>query len=868
MRRTLLLLVLVMSCDRGLTRVSRPTVIDDAPPPGQPVILFDHPAVSLGRSGYVARVETQWDDETYEWSILNGHILAGGDTGTVTFEPIAVGTVLLTVDAANIAGPAVRSATIALPVLQPPTEAPQIDAPTTVTEHRENAELFVVSPRADLTYAWTLERDGVLTPIAGTGPTIELDVGSVGTATVHVRARNLAGDESLTDGTATFSIEPRGLSLLAGKLGGVGNANGTGADARFVFGDVSTETIAATHMADGSLIVVDVGTQTLRRVAADGSTTTVPTPPLAIPVAVTRVPGTSTLVVLERPDSNACVMKKLTEQGDGTYTATVLHSGLCDCDDDDSDGFIDFGSPTSLTADASGNVYVGDYYGIFRVDGAGVMSRWSGTCSSAGGSTDDSDPLFRTFSDLRTLTTLGDTVYALDGSDTIRVLPQNDLSYSIPIDGADFGTFSSELQSTLAVTSTGDFIVAYASVIGLVAGTGPAAPRLLAGVPDDVNSIDSAPGVPARLWAPRVISLADDDTLDVLEISGAAGYIPHAVVRRAKGLSAPSGATVTTLAGRAPVIHEFTDDVTPLATAHVRAPNDLIRLPDDTLLMGDDIDGSYILVTQDATTRTRVAGFLGSSTMPYLSGSGFDVSLDDVEDMVAAPDGTVYFATDDSIRRWLPTGFVTMVVNYLTAEPSFSAPWGIARLSDGTLLFTTPDSSAIGAVFDDKEAAWVAGGGHGYRDGRLGASLFHRPRSMVADERDFVYVVDAGNHRIRRIDFLRGQVTTIAGNDVFLPNDNRGVACLAAHFADPRDIVRDHDGTLYVSDLQAIHRIRFRPGQTPDCIVDTLTAPLSGSGVLLGKTPRFNVARGIAITRSRDLIVADYAENSVFLFRW
>jgi streptogramin lyase len=129
---------------------------------------------------------------------------------------------------------------------------------------------------------------------------------------------------------------------------------------------------------------------------------------------------------------------------------------------------------------------------------------------------------------------------------------------------------------------------------------------------------------------------------------------------------------------------------------------------------------------------------------------------------------------------------------------------------------------------------------------------FNAPTGIALAPDGDLYVVDSGNHVIRRITST-GLVTTIAG----LPGvpgiaDGTGAA---ARFNDPHDIAIDGANNLYVTD-RGSHTIRR---VTPGGIVTTLagTAGIPGSADAAGIAARFNLPTGIAVDPSGSVYVAD-----------
>jgi secreted PhoX family phosphatase len=112
---------------------------------------------------------------------------------------------------------------------------------------------------------------------------------------------------------------PLELELLAGDIGGAGNADGTGATARFA-GPFGVAVDSA-----GNLYVADQGNQTIRKVTSAG--------------VVTTLAGTA----------------GMSGSADGTGAAAR------------------FSSPTSVAVDSAGNLYVADRF-IRKVTAAGVVT--------------------------------------------------------------------------------------------------------------------------------------------------------------------------------------------------------------------------------------------------------------------------------------------------------------------------------------------------------------------------------------------------------------------------------------------------------------------------------------------------------------
>jgi len=160
---------------------------------------------------------------------------------------------------------------------------------------------------------------------------------------------------------------------------------------------------------------------------------------------------------------------------------------------------------------------------------------------------------------------------------------------------------------------------------------------------------------------------------------------------------------------------------------------------------------------------------------------------------------------------------------------SFRQPAGLAVEQDGTVLVADsrnhlirtlePDgrvSTRAGVLYDKDDIGLPLGG---LLDGAADRSLFHDPQGMAVGSDGSVYVADAGNHAIRRID-PSGNVSTVAGSGVLGFRDGAG---REASFYAPSDVAVASDGTLYVADTLN-HAIR---AIAPDGRVATLNAKSS-----------------------------------------
>jgi sugar lactone lactonase YvrE len=217
---------------------------------------------------------------------------------------------------------------------------------------------------------------------------------------------------------------------------------------------------------------------------------------------------------------------------------------------------------------------------------------------------------------------------------------------------------------------------------------------------------------------------------------------------------------------------------------------------------------------------------------------------------------------DSSIQRVvLATGQVSTLVTG-TASPDLPHPLtvhGVAAYG-GSLYVANPEDSTIRRVDVASGAATtIAGvpGSDGTTDGIGAAAKFHTPRGVASDGRGNLFIADAGSHTVRKLVIATGAVTTVAGSPG-LAGSVDGVGG-DARFDEPRNIVVDGAGALYVTSAGAVRKIVLATGA-----VTTVAGSGDDMGTAdgSGTSARFDHPRGLAMTNGQ-LFVADTANDTL-----
>jgi DNA-binding beta-propeller fold protein YncE len=264
--------------------------------------------------------------------------------------------------------------------------------------------------------------------------------------------------------------------------------------------------------------------------------------------------------------------------------------------------------------------------------------------------------------------------------------------------------------------------------------------------------------------------------------------------------------------------------------------------------------------------------FAGTPGVPgHLDGPGAKALFNSPADIVANPDTGCLLVADrgsNSIRIIAPDGTVH------TINDRIHGPQGLALDPRGDRLYvTSPERAVVMEMRSRDPRDWKspwdeailsgASGTQGFNDGPLNQAQFNRPMGLVLDGGNVLLVADSGNHLLRRINLVTGQVDTFAGDPHLRPagrvDGNRAVA----RFHAPSRMVMGDHGSLYVADQdgRALRRIGA------DGMVTTPGGNTAGSaaGALDGasRDARFRKPYGVAVDGDGVAFVADRDNHAI-----
>ena len=592
--------------------------------------------------------------------------------------------------------------------------------------------------------------------------------------------------------------------LLAGNIGGHGNADGVGAAASF-----SNPTGVAVDAA-GNVYVADTLNGAIRKISPDGVVTTLlgrsfvdpdgtifTQPKFYTPVSI-ALDSTGNLYVADSTDNT---IRKITPAGVLTTLAGSSHEvGTAD----GTGAAARFTNPSGVATDIVGNVYVADtdHGTIRKITPAGVVTTLTeaniidGELVETGGVARFSRPLG----------------VAVDRAGNVYV--------------AEWG-----MQRIRKITPAGivTTFAGTAGVIGSSDGTGPAASFAgPSGITTDANDN---------------VYVADHGNQTIRKIT--------------------PGGVVTTLAGTAGV-YGAADGIG--AMAQFSSPDGIATDTNGNVYVADRDNQEIRKISPSGVVKTLAgaASIIGTADgigtaaqFSRISGLGINHN----NNVYVVDTG------NQTIRKITPTGEVTTFAgtagiigstNGVGVAAQFSYPIGVAINSVGNLYVTSGCTirmiTPAGVVTTFAGTPEVCGSSDGVGE----AARFISPAGIAVDSVDNIYVADYGAHTIRKIT-PAGVATTLAGTAYTYGSiDGAGTT---AQFYDPSGIAVDLNGNVYVTDFgsSTIRKI------TPSGVVSTFagTAYKHGSRDGLGAAARFDFPNGIAIDSVGNIYVADSGNETV-----
>ena len=173
------------------------------------------------------------------------------------------------------------------------------------------------------------------------------------------------------------------------------------------------------------------------------------------------------------------------------------------------------------------------------------------------------------------------------------------------------------------------------------------------------------------------------------------------------------------------------------------------------------------------------------------------------------------------------------------------------------VLFLSLSALATGTINTFAGNGVVTFGG----DGGLATEASLRfPGGMAVDEAGNLYIADAVNHRIRKVDRASGIISTVAGNGSAVFSGDGGVAT-AAGLSLPQDVVLDSEGNFYIADSLRIRLVDKDSGIITTVAGNSFSGFSGDGGSAISAS--FSNIEGIALDDVGNLYIADSTNNRI-----
>ncbi|HEY8783663.1 MAG TPA: gliding motility-associated C-terminal domain-containing protein [Mucilaginibacter sp.] len=180
---------------------------------------------------------------------------------------------------------------------------------------------------------------------------------------------------------------------------------------------------------------------------------------------------------------------------------------------------------------------------------------------------------------------------------------------------------------------------------------------------------------------------------------------------------------------------------------------------------------------------------------------------------------------------------------------SFSSPYQVYPDASGNIYVADQGNMYIRKIMPSGVVSTFAGSGfQGSVDGALLSASFDDPTGIAVDGAGNIYVTDRGDSKIRKIDIITGQVTTLGTFGGGNPAYNTGLYYLAI----------DASGNLYFVDSNQVKEMT--PGGTVKVIAGSGVASFADG---TGLSAEFNGLVGIAVDALGNIYVGDAGNNLI-----
>jgi hypothetical protein len=294
-------------------------------------------------------------------------------------------------------------------------------------------------------------------------------------------------------------------------------------------------------------------------------------------------------------------------------------------------------------------------------------------------------------------------------------------------------------------------------------------------------------------------------------------------------------------------------------------------------------DGGNNCIRKVTISTGMVTTFAGSGIAGWRDGISDSAMFNSPSDLCVDDSGNIYVSDflNHRIRKISPNGIVSTVAGsgiagYLNGNSStarFNYPRGICVDKAGNLYVGDSWNHRIRKIDVSGNVSTYAGGGNSsgvssvgdYVDASDTSARFYTPSGLAIDLSGNVYVADAYNHRVRRIDILQNVITIAGSGNTGVGNGGYSNGPVSTSLLNtPTELFLDTiDNVLYIGDTfnNRIRSLNFSNNNVSTVAGDG-TAGFTNA---IDTMASFDFPRGIVVSHSgnKTIYVSDYNNHAI-----